>query len=74
MSRLALVQEGWNVYRDQHGVNHLPGPRPGTPYTACGVDAGAMTLRYHDPLWAGVWCTDCLREASEAARREGDAE
>lgn len=57
--------ESFLIYRDdERHVNHLPGPNPGTPYTKCGLDAGAMAKRDHPVYAAAVWCTDCFREAA----------
>ncbi len=48
------------VYDDGR-LLHFPGPNPGTPYTSCGVDAGAMRRAERPITWAGVWCTECMR-------------
>lgn len=42
---------------------HQPGPTPGTPYTACGLDAADMAYVYRPTNWAGAWCTACLARA-----------
>lgn len=42
------------------GVLHLPGPNPGTPYTLCIVDAGAMQRLERTGEWQGSWCSECL--------------
>lgn len=41
-------------------LNHLPGPNPGTPYTACGLDAGLMRSVMIPEDHAGVWCNACI--------------
>lgn len=41
--------------------HHLPGPNPGTPYTVCGLDAGAMQRDEHPITHAALWCSDCMR-------------
>lgn len=53
----------WRVYKDG-SLLHLQGANPGTPYTACGLDAGLMTLKIHPPSHAGIWCTACMQAAS----------
>ena len=50
------------VYADGH-VLHIAGPNPGTPYTQCGLDAGAMLRKQRPIEWAGFWCAPCV-EAS----------
>ena len=51
---------GWHVYRDGE-LTHFAGANPGTPYTWCGLDAGAMLPDFHRATNAAVWCTDCLK-------------
>jgi len=51
------VDGGVRVLLDE-GEFHLPGARPGTPYTRCGLDAGAMReafARVDEPGWC-PWC------------------
>lgn len=45
----------------ENGRHHLPGPNPGTPYTLCGLDAGAMKRDEHPISHAALWCSDCFR-------------
>ncbi len=51
------------VYKDAN-LLHLPGPNPGTSYTRCGLDAGAMEREERPVTWAGVWCTECMKGAT----------
>lgn len=64
----------WNVYRDERGTNHLPGPNPGTPYTLCMLDAGLMIRYYHNPDYAGKWCSDCYKVIIEGGVSMADKE
>lgn len=48
------------VYREK-GKNHLPGPNPGTPYTACGLDAGVFVRTDWPITNASIWCSNCMR-------------
>lgn len=53
------------VYNDpERHLLHLAGPNPGTPFTACGLDAALFDLRREaGPLSrAGIWCAECLKK------------
>lgn len=63
----------FRVYRDGP-LTHLLGPNPGTPYTMCGLDAGAMELRLHPPDIAAIWCTACMQTAARSVSAPPTAE
>lgn len=55
------MQETITVYREsERGMLHLPGANPGVPYTACGLDAGAMLKQDRPSDHAGLWCHGCM--------------
>lgn len=50
------------VYHDSdRNLLHLQGPNPGTPYTACGLDAALLRKEERSITLAGIWCTKCMR-------------
>lgn len=52
-----------SVYRSGHGRYgeiHLYGPNPGTPYTACGLDAGSMLKCEQRVNSPATWCSKCV--------------
>lgn len=65
VSAASIHEQTMPVYRDG-SLCHLPGANPGTPYTACGLDAGAMMREDRPITWAALWCTACMKGASDA--------
>lgn len=60
------------VYRESgRGLLHLIGANPGTPYTACGVDADAMERQVRPINDAGVWCRSCMVAVGWAKQPKG---
>jgi hypothetical protein len=55
-----MTEETMVVYKERD-LLHLPGPNPGTPYTACGLDAGMFSRREHPVTNAALWCSECMR-------------